>query len=153
MNLKKILKGFLPLFFMLFIASQAGAVGVGVIVGEPTGLSLKFGDFPVLGISWSLDKHLYIHADAWILNRPLKGKLNWYFGLGGKVLIFDDESDIKKEVKDEDSDVGLGARVPFGLQYYFIPELELFGEVVPGLLLFPATDFDIDFGIGLRYHF
>ncbi len=32
-------------------------------------------------------------------------------------------------------------------------ELELFGEYVPGFNIFPATRYDHDWGIGLRYHF
>lgn len=46
--------------------------------------------------------------------------------------------------------VAIGFRVPFGLRYFPLERLKIFGEVVPGI---PATAFDIDLGIGLRYHF
>ena len=41
----------------------------------------------------------------------------------------------------------------YGLQYYINNTIELFGEVVPGISIFPSTEFDIGAGISARYYF
>jgi hypothetical protein len=131
--------------------------GVGIILGDPTGISLAFNQRIVLGLAWDLSNHLHIHGDVWVFRQTIQNELNWYFGLGGKLLIFNDASlrGPSWEPTNEDSVdwVGLGLRVPFGLQWYPVEKLELFGEIVPGMFVFPATVFDIDVGIGARYHF
>jgi hypothetical protein len=124
--------------------------GIGIIIGEPTGISLKFGNFPVLGIAWSLGNVLHINCDYWLHNTSLSEPFLWYVGVGGKIL-FGEVREGKNKV--EGNEFGLGARIPVGIQVYLIKnKLELFGEIVPGILLIPSTGFDIDFGIGLRYH-
>lgn len=132
-------------------AAQKDDLGLGIIVGEPTGVSIKYGNFPVIGIAWSLDSHFHLHCDYWAYEASLKGPVNWFVGVGGKIKFFSNDNNRKDE--DKNSDIGLGVRIPLGLQYYIIPKFELFGEVAPGIALIPSTDFDIDLGIGLRYHF
>lgn len=132
-------------------AKSTDRLGAGIIIGEPTGISLKYSNFPVLGIAWSVENHFHVHCDYWVHEDTLKAPVNWYVGVGGKVRLFTNDSNDRK--KDSDSDIGLGFRVPVGLQYYIIEELELFGEIVPGISLFPATGFDLDAGIGIRYYF
>ena len=126
-------------------AAQGRAIGIGVILGEPTGLSLRIGNFPILGIAWSLDNYFHFHMDWWIYSGKLAGPLDWYFGIGGKLSVFD--------ANKQGGAIGLGIRVPFGIDWFIIKPLEFFAEIVPGLALVPATGFDIDGAIGLRFHF
>ena len=140
---------FLTLLLSLFLligTTQISAkqnIGIGVIIGNPTGLSLKFDNFPVMGIAWNTAGYLHVHADYWLINKTLADPINWYLGLGGKVIFWTDH---------RSSNLGLGIRIPVGLQWFPFNNLELFGEIVPGLALFPATGFDWDAGIGARFY-
>ena len=132
-------------------AADREGLGIGVILGEPTGVSIKYNNFPILGIAWSIDNHFHVHCDYWAHHAVLDGPVNWYAGIGGKMKVY--RSDSKGRPKDDDSRFGAGLRIPVGLQYYITDQLELFGEVVPGISLIPETSFDLDAGIGLRYYF
>lgn len=136
------------LSFGLF--AQNSGVGLGVIFGEPTGLSAKLWTSERTAVdgavAWSFAGNgwLHVHTDFLIHNYDLidvsQGALPVYFGLGGFVTFA--------------SDLGLGARVPFGLAYQFEDApLDIFVEVVPGLSLFPGIGFYMSGGIGVRYFF
>ncbi len=132
-------------------AQQPDGPGFGIIVGEPTGISIKYKNFPVLGFAWSVDNHFHMHCDYWIHHSAIDKSLNWYAGAGGKFRVF--KNDSRHRGKNDDSRVGIGIRVPFGLQYFINNNIEVFGEVVPGISLIPSTEFDVDAGIGARYYF
>jgi len=123
--------------------------GAGIIIGEPTGISLKYLNF-ASGIAWSVQNHLHIHVDYWIYNGLLKSPVNWFIGAGAKFRYMTKES---KDRKEKDNAFGFGFRIPVGLQWFVIPEVELFAELAPGISLFPGTAFDIDGGLGARYYF
>ncbi|HKK49058.1 MAG TPA: hypothetical protein VJ932_08165 [Alkalispirochaeta sp.] len=135
----------LVLAAVIATGSVAADTGVGVILGDPTGISALFGNRVAVAAAWSLNSYVHLHADLWLLNRPLVDPLSWYFGVGGTVQILGNEED--------SDDLRLGARIPFGIQWYVLPRLELFAELAPGISVIPETDADIDGGIGLRYHF
>jgi hypothetical protein len=82
----------------------------------------------------------------------LKKPVDWYVGAGLKLRFFDDHNRDRHDDNDGDF-LGIGVRVPLGLEFFIIPEVEIFGELVPGISLFPDTDFDLDGGIGARYYF
>ena len=136
--------------------AEAGGVGFGVIIGEPTGLSAKFwlgGDAAVdAAAAWSLFRHsarLHVHADflwhSFDLLQVSPGQLPLYYGLGGRVVLASD---------DDDDDATVGMRVPVGLEYLFDgPPIGLLLEVVPVLDLLPKTDFDVNGAIGGRFYF
>lgn len=128
-------------------------VGLGVMAGEPTGITLK-----VWGSSehafdgaagWSIGEGgwIYLHGD-YLWHRyeldpdEFEGRVPYYFGLGGRVLLHEgDES-------------RLGVRFPIGLDYVFDGgRFDVFIEVAPVLDLIPETDFDLSGGVGARYYF
>ncbi len=135
--------------FSLSLTAQDSGFGVGVIIGEPTGVSLKTWlsqkSAVDAGIAWSLTNDwFHIHADYLIHNFDLidvsKGQLPFYFGFGAKMGIGNDFS--------------FGARVPVGLAYLFDEApLDVFVEVVPALQLISDIKFDMNGGIGIRYWF
>ena len=47
----------------------------------------------------------------------------------------------------------IGFRVPIGVQWWPVEQLEIFLEIAPGILLLPATEPDMGAGLGIRYHF
>ena len=140
---------FIFLLSSITSANASDKLGAGLIIGEPTGISIKYGNFSS-GIAWSLENHFHFHIDYWLLNKTLTGPVNWFIGIGGKFQYFDNDNN---KNKDDNDRLGVGVRVPVGLQYYIISNLELFGEIVPGLALIPGTGFDLDAGIGIRYYF
>lgn len=146
----------LVLVLLLSVFSLGGAFaetetfGLGVLLGEPTGISAKLRLDSTSALdaaaAWSFigDGAFYFHADyLFHFNDVLfvdPGELPVYVGIGGKILL-----------KDEPR---LGARIPLGLAYEFEgAPLDVFFEIAPGVGLFPETDVDFGGGIGIRYYF
>jgi hypothetical protein len=146
------------------MASAAGmeGLGVGIIVGEPTGLSLKKWIRPRHAIdaaaAWSFSENdsFQFHADYLIHHfgitdiRPDEGRVPFYLGVGGRVKL--KERNEGRGRNDHDTLVGL--RIPFGVAWLFAKApVELFAEIVPILDVVPDTNFDINGAIGARYYF
>jgi len=131
-------------------SQEKNKLGLGIILGEPTGLSVRFLNNFSGGLAWSVDNHFHMHLDYWVYKNSIHKQLNWFIGAGGKLRVFTGQS---KNKESKDKKVGVGLRVPVGLQFYVIDRVELFGEIAPGISVYPATDFDIDGGIGARYYF
>lgn len=139
---KKITLISLLILMLILPAAVFDDTGIGGVAGwgQPTGLSLKFNNFPVISLGWSLSEEwVEGTVDYWIINKTLDRSILFYAGGGVKVSL--------------GSTFGLSLRVPVGLQWYFLPGLELFGELVPGMAVLPETDFELSAGLGLRYHF
>lgn len=124
--------------------------GIGVILGEPTGLSLKFWSSRATAIdaaaAWSFkgEGKFHLHMDYLFHNyrvfKVKRGKLPLYFGIGGRVK-FEEETRV-------------GIRIPVGVCYLFRNQpLDIFFEIVPVLDLTPETDFDINASVGVRFFF
>lgn len=86
--------------------------GLGVILGEPTGISAKkwtsSENALAVGAAWSFENNetITLFAD-YLWHRRIavdSGDLSWYFGLGGRTRFSNDSA--------------LGVRVPFGLNYF-----------------------------------
>lgn len=165
MRFKKLL---LTSFFFLFLAFSINSayaqksenkVGVGLMVGEPTGLSFKAwtSDNTAFdaGLAWSFGRYdaVNIHADyLWhhfdVFGDDInKGQLPVYYGIGGRIIFADDYPD------QGDENVVLGARVPVGINYLFEDSpVGLFLEVAPIVNIAPETDFDVDGSLGVRFY-
>ena len=120
----------------------------GIILGEPTGISLKKWQTANTAfdaaIAWSFGKNesVLIHA-SYLYHSPLEvdeGDLLFYYGLGARALIANNPV--------------IGARIPVGLQY-ILPSarLSFFFEVAPTFDLIPATKFGVNGGVGARVFF
>ena len=145
--------GILTILVCGSVSADNGTFGLGVIIGEPTGISGKLwlsGETAIDGaVAWSVDKHakFQIHGDFLIHRFDLikvdKGRLPLYYGIGGRIKIWDN-----------DHDDNVGVRFPIGLEYLFanVP-LDLFLEVVPILDLAPETDLEFNGAMGIRYFF
>ncbi len=130
--------------------AKGSGFGLGIIVGEPTGLSAKLwtGNSTAIdgAVAWSFgkDSALHLHADYLFYNFNLfkveKGKLPLYYGIGGRIKLVDD--------------MKVGVRIPVGINYIFAKApLDIFLEIVPMLELVPRTEFNLNGGIGIRYFF
>ncbi|SMO49692.1 hypothetical protein [Gracilimonas mengyeensis] len=129
---------------------EGGDLGIGVMLGEPTGLSFKLwnNDRSALafGAAWSFGAYdaLHLHGDyllhSWF-NEVDQGELAFYYGIGARFLFADPDSKV-------------GVRVPFGLNYHIQDApVDVFIEAVPILNLTPATEFDGNGALGIRYYF
>jgi hypothetical protein len=142
--------GFQP---TLYAAQNArtGQLGLGLILGAPTGISAKYW----LDNTHAVDAALglggpSIHAD-YLWHRwdgvpqpePQSGRLAIYWGLGARV-----------EDEDKKKDIELAIRAVGGITYDFSRyPADLFLEVVPALVLSPDSDLEVDVGLGVRYYF
>lgn len=136
---------------LLFSSTGPGHFELGVIVGEPTGISVKmwFDRNAAFdgAVSWSLkdkDEDLHLHADFLWHNYSLiddpSGLLPVYYGIGGRIILA--------------NDTRLGARVPLGISWLLGgAPLDLFIEAAVILDIIPETEFDMNGGIGIRFIF
>lgn len=138
---------------LLIIPAAEGAappVGLGVMVGEPTGVSGKLWlgarSAVDMAASWSLvhDGRAEFHGDYLRHNAGLfsvrRGSLALTYGIGGRLLM-------RKHRDDR-----LGARIPVGLSYLFEGnQVEVFVEAVPIVDLIPETEGDLAAALGIRY--
>jgi len=130
--------------------AQDSGLGLGIILGQPTGVSFKAwtarNQAVDVAVAWAFDREeaVHVHADYLFHNFRLfdveKGQFVLYYGIGGR---------IKAE-----SRTRFGLRIPIGLSYLFedVP-LELFFELGPIMDLAPSTLFRMSTGVGIRYYF
>lgn len=128
-----------------------GRIGLGVVFGEPTGLSGKLWTTERtafdLGVAWSFQDsgHFNLHVDYLFHNFSYfdvdKGSLPFYLGIGGRVRF-------------HDGDDRFGVRFVVGIEYFFEDwPMAMFVEIVPILDLAPETDGDVNGGLGIRFYF
>jgi len=143
------------------LAHAQEGLGVGIILGEPTGISLKVWISEKQAIdaaaAWSFSENdsFQFHADYLVhyfypvKSEGFQGKLPLYAGVGGRLKLEEDNDG--KGRNDDDS--LLGVRIPFGISYVFADfPIDLFVEIVPVLDVIPDTEFDINAAVGARFY-
>ncbi len=135
-------------------ASAAGGnFGAGLILGEPSGLSLKYffnqQNAVDVGLSFSFNHDaLYVHADyLWHFNNLGSGahKFLPYVGIGGRVGVHGDG---------DHGGGAIGARVPLGIAWMpSAAPIDVFVEISPGVNVIPETYGYIGLGLGARFFF
>jgi len=146
----------LALFYVMVLLvwgnvfAQEDGFGLGVIVGEPTGICGKLwtsGRTAVDGaVAWSFEGESSVHLHADFLYHDFnhvtaeRGELMLYYGIGGRVKFEDDSK--------------AGIRFPAGIDYLF-PEapFDFFFEIAPVLDLAPSTKLEFNAALGFRYFF
>lgn len=136
--------------FSLYAYSQDKGLGVGVIIGEPTGISLKKWLNTVnaidAGFSWTLYKpSLHLHVDyLWHSYNVFdtKERIPIYYGIGGRIK-FGNKNDAR-----------LGVRGVLGIDFFLKKTpLDIFIEIAPIFDLVPSTSISGNGGLGVRYFF
>ena len=129
--------------------SQDKGFGLGVILGEPTGISgkswLNRRNAVDGGLAWSFrgEGSLHIHADyLWHFHDAIEAseKLVPFVGVGGRLATR--------------GEAVFGVRIPVGLVWWpkQVP-LDVFAEIVPIVDLAPATELRANAGVGVRFYF
>lgn len=130
---------------------MANQMGVGISLGNPTGLNGKYWlDNKTAvdgGLGFSLGKHsdFSLHSDyllhnegAFFLNDV--HPLDLYYGIGGRMEFADD--------------IELGVRVPVGLAHRLEDKsADVFGEVAPIIDFITNKGLELHFLFGARYYF
>jgi hypothetical protein len=137
--------------------AEPSGVGLGLIMGEPTGFSLKVWTSSHVALDaglgyswWRYGQSLQVHGDVLFHTNSLTesedGFLPLYFGVGVRIKMADESHDYP--------DLRAGLRIPFGLEYVFarVP-VGLFFELVPIIDLTPGTYWGGNSAIGFRYYF
>ena len=150
---KRLIAAIIILFCFSGLAmADQGRFGLGLMLGEPTGVNAKYfvdrHNAIDAGFGWSLtddhDFHLYTDYlyHVYSLIHSESGEAPIYFGLGARIL-FRDNKDNKA-----------GIRIPLGLDYLFgNSPFDVFAEIVPIVDLSPDTDLDVEGVIGARFFF
>lgn len=131
-------------------AAQDRGVGLGLILGEPTGVSLKSwtGRRTAIDVAaaWSFDRDgsMHLHADYLIhdfnLIKTRSGRLPVYYGIGGRLRLEDKTR--------------IGVRFPIGMCYIFDDApIDIFIELGPVFDVAPSTELTVAGFIGFRYYF
>lgn len=132
------------------ISNAQGKFGLGVILGEPTGVSgkLKLSQSSAIdgavGLSFYKYSSLHIHADYLQNVTNIGNQVPLYIGIGGR---------IKMRNTDKGEDLRLAARVPIGIVYEpTATPIDIFLEVVPMLEITPEVNINWNSAIGLRFY-
>ena len=153
------MKRLLILAFFIPVLLPAQNLGLGVIIGSPTGLSLKYtlskqSAFAAhAGWSFIRDKGIHLTGDYQYLFpmvfETAEGKsvseITPYIAAGGRFRWKEDEETEEKEFH-------LGFRIGGGAEY-FLSRFGIFLEVVPVVNLIPGTDIDLEGGLGFLFYF
>lgn len=146
------MKYFACLLLLLSTSAFAGPLGIGAMIGSPTGLSGKYklGDGKALdgafGLTLGKNSKANLHSD-YLFHSPNalyfndQHPLDLYYGMGGRMK-FDD-------------DIILGVRLPVGLLYEVENqgEADVFGEIAPVVDFIGKVGLDLHLAIGARYYF
>lgn len=149
------------LFFLLPAPARAashGPFGLGIMLGDPSGLNAKLEFSDAFGVDFGVGfaliggRHLHIQADfhfEFDLERWAAGELELYVGVGPKLGIWVSDKDRKTS-----DGLRIGVRAPIGLRFELAKApVDFFLEVAAGLWAIGGVDFDIDAALGVRYYF
>jgi hypothetical protein len=144
------------------ISAQDHGFGIGIILGEPTGVSAKLWTSKInafdfgLGVGLGGDRikyngrynnsgRVHFHMDyLWHSFNAISSSERFplYYGIGGR---FNTGGGY---------DGSFGVRGVFGIAWFpHATPIDVFVELVPVLQITPSTGFGIDAGLGIRYFF
>ena len=159
-------------FVVLLLPMTANAEpwGIGVMVGEPTGLSVKHQEKPenamAFGFAFEANDFIHLHGDYLFNNNFYNTednsiKLDTYYGLGALICIDQkDDYEWKRGYKGhyykskKDKEHLIGPRVPLGVNADFpTAQVEVFAEAALVVTIYSKTSVDVDAALGVRYEF
>jgi hypothetical protein len=158
-------------FFTWVVHAQPATsrdIGIGVAIGSPTAITGKIWltntSAMDAGLAYSSRDYILVYGDFLLHSVGLFGagseisnRLSTYIGLGLGIYSWDRDyyyEDRPVGWRRKDGDVGLYARIPFGLEWSpREPPLGVFVELVPGVSVIPSIDAIINAAVGIRYYF
>lgn len=144
--------------FSSFSVTAADKFGIGIVIGDPTGFSFKYGlktkNSIDAALAWSTNYSFHLQSTyLWNLGKAFEIEnqdFDWYTGVG--LRLRDRDKDNPRD--DDDDETEFGPRAPVGVRWLApkIP-LEAFVEASIAMNIIPNTDVDFDAGIGARWWF
>ncbi|TKJ43751.1 hypothetical protein CEE36_03430 [candidate division TA06 bacterium B3_TA06] len=159
--MKRILMISMLLLIALAGAAQAahashGDVGIGLQLGEPTGITGKFwlgGNNAVdATIGWNIISDRFTLQAGYLYHFPLDvptGALAAYVGVGG---LLGGGGYHPDHPHYPEAYILLAGRIPLGLEYIYSP-VSFYAELDPLIVLLPEVKLGFGGGIGFRFYF
>lgn len=123
--------------------SASAQFGIGGLIGDPTGLTVKLGGGRGgVAVNVGLGSDLSVQAHYLFRESRINGTgadVRFLFGGGGFF-------------RDSEPDARAGVSALFGLSWYVVREAEVFGQITPGIRLTPNTDGQVGAAVGLRFY-
>lgn len=127
---------------------ETGSLGIGIVVGDPTGLSSKYWlsqeravDFAV---SWAFGGYLHFHSTYLHHFHKLIPEPEWaaYTGIGSRLKL--------KRCTNGGQCSRFGVRMSGGIEFTY-PPFDAFFEIAPTFELAPKTALEFEGGVGARF--
>jgi hypothetical protein len=132
-------------------AQRAGGdVGLGLQIGEPSGVTLQFYNPGSMSwdflAAWDVDDFFFLNVHG-LYYRDIgqRNDVHLFYGPGAFI-------GIRDRGRDEDDDVVVGISGTIGIGI-MVEQFQIFASVTPRLSLIPGTDGDVGAGVGVRYYF
>lgn len=136
--------------------SGHGGVGIGLQLGEPTGITAKFWLDRTSAIDatvgWNIISDRFTLQAGYLFHFPLDvptGSLAAYVGAGG---ILGGGGYLPDNPHYPEAYILLAGRIPLGLEYIYNP-ISFYAEIDPLIVLLPAVGPGLGGGIGFRFYF
>lgn len=136
----------------VMFAARRGNVGIGLQLGEPTGLSAKFWtgsrNAVDLLLGWNLIANKFTVQAGYLWHLPQavrSGSFAFYVGVGGIVGGGSNRNTGEGEGL-------LGVRVPLGFEYIY-RSFGFYGQLDPRVNILPGIGLGLGVGVGFRYYF
>lgn len=129
---------------------QAHRLGIGIVAGDPTGLSGKYWLAPDhaldLTVAWTFGDYFHLHSTYLLHFRKVIPEPEWaaYAGIGGRLKL--------RRRSGTDRGSRFGVRLSGGIDYSY-PPFEAFLEIGPTFELAPETALEFEGGVGARVFF
>jgi hypothetical protein len=143
-------------------SNSSGRLGLGAILGEPTGFTGKYWQDTTHaidgGMAYSFSDFFLTYVDyLWHFKTEpslVRDHLAPYIGVGGELFVSTQSNRKNDEFFTEHGSVGFGVRVPIGLEWTppHTP-IGIYGELAPGVGIVPATFGFLQGGVGARFYF
>jgi len=134
-----------------------GDVGLGIQLGEPTGITAKFWlnrtGAVDLTVGWDLIANRFAVQAGYLYHFPLDvptGSLAAYVGVGG--LLGGGSYRPDHPNYPDEAYILLAGRIPLGLEYIYSP-ISFYAELDPLIKLLPETKPRLGGGLGFRFYF
>lgn len=155
---------FVILFFSVLVsvplaaasrANRPNHFGLGLIVGEPTGISGKyvfteqFALQGALGLS-VIEKGFWLNSDFLLqFHNVFTRDGRWPLYLGGGLIL----QDRGNSGKNKNGGLSLGIRAVAGVEFLADDRVTIFGELSAQPFIIPSLDFGVGLALGIRYWF
>ena len=126
--------------------------GIGIQLGQPSGLSIKkhnsAGMSADILLAWDLNDFFFVNLHG-VWEKDISGAEGLHFVYGPGVFAGFKEH---KPHRNDDDEIFLGISGTFGLAYY-IDQFEIYLRLTPRLAVIESTDGDVGGGLGFRFFF